>query len=157
MTEHQTSLREHVHEVQEVVSTVFISMLETHPHPLHLEWRARQMSTLSVVHIAGPWNGIVMLECALAEACAFTEVLAAIPRPTTLDETVRDALGELVNTIAGNLKGILPSGVRFGISCVVEGRECQIWFKDSEPVCRLAFECEFGIFWLHLLEIRPVG
>ena len=150
----QVSFREHLDEIQEVVRFVFGTMLSMNVQPVTADWDTSDRSVTAAIYFAGPWSGAVMIECSREESFAFTEVLAGVPRPTELDETARDALGELVNMVGGNLKAILPKGVSLSMPMVVQGSDYIIWFSGGNIVSRMAFECEVGKFWLHLIETQ---
>ena len=76
------------------------------------EWHMRPSIFGASVRYLGECIGSVRLECSPQLAFAFTRRLIAGAEPVALDYDVKDAIGELVNTIGGNLKGLLPSGVR---------------------------------------------
>ncbi len=56
------------------------------------------------------WNGAVLLECDRRQACRFAGRFLSMDPPETVDDVVRDVLGELANMIGGNLKCILSHG-----------------------------------------------
>jgi len=71
---------------------------------------------------------------------------------------VRDALGELANMLAGNLKSVLPSGVVLSMPSVIEGSDYSLRICGK----RLIERCRSGaprIFWSHpgghVRYIRP--
>ncbi|HEX3762209.1 MAG TPA: chemotaxis protein CheX [Kofleriaceae bacterium] len=69
------------------------------------------------VQFAGAWTGGVLLRCdaALARTCA--AILLADDHCD--DAAVCDALGELTNMVAGNLKAVLPAPSRLSLPVVV--------------------------------------
>lgn len=69
------------------------------------------------VQSTGAWSGGVLLRCdaALARTCAAI-LLADEPCD---DAAVCDALGELTNMVAGNLKAVLPAPSRLSLPVVV--------------------------------------
>ena len=152
--EPQLSFREHNTEIRDIVSYVFTTMLGLDTEPVEIEWRESKRSITSAIYFAGPWKGAVMIECTREEAFAFTGILCGV-RPTQLDETVRDAFGELANMVGGNLKAIMPRGVNLSMPMVVEGSDYLIWFSGGNIVSRMAFRCEIGTFWLYLIETQP--
>ncbi len=96
---------------------------------------------VSAVYFVGGWKGAVLLECAPLPAFTFTAKMISIPEPSWVDDDVRDAIGELTNIIAGNLKTALPEGAELSMPSVVEGsdfthkiigaNECVHWDFDS--------------------------
>jgi CheY-specific phosphatase CheX len=152
---HGVSFREHLEEIQAIVGFVFNTMLGMSAEAVSGEWAVQNRSVTAAVYFAGEWKGAVMLECSRDLAFALTEKLADVAKPTELDESVRDALGELANMVGGNLKAILPKGVSLSMPMVVQGSDYLIWFSGGNVVSRLAFECDSGVLWLHLIETEP--
>jgi chemotaxis protein CheX len=64
----------------------------------------------SAVHLAGDWNGAVLLECDRRQACRFAGRFLSMDPSDTVDDVVRDVLGELANMIGGNLKCMCWAG-----------------------------------------------
>jgi len=65
------------------------------------------------------------------------------------DEDVRDALGELANMLAGNLKSVLPSGVVLSMPSVIEGSDYSLrnlWKAVDRAGAVLEHR---GYFWSH--------
>jgi len=76
-----------------------------------------------------------------------------IPAPTSFDDDVCDALGELVNMIGGNLKSVLPPGESLSIPTVVEGSHYSVRICGQYRSERMAFSGIDGPFWVTLIEI----
>ena len=150
----QLSFREHNTEIRDIVSYVFTTMLGLNTEAVDLEWKQDKRSITAAIYFAGTWKGAAMIECTREEAFAFTGILSGGPRPTELDESVRDAFGELANMVGGNLKAIMPRGVSLSMPMVVEGSDYLIWFSGGNIVSRMAFRCEIGTFWLFLIETQ---
>jgi CheY-specific phosphatase CheX len=96
----------------------------------------------------GECNGCLRLECSPAMAYAFTEHLIIGSKPSSLDSDVKDAIGELVNTIGGNLKGLLPAGVRLNTPKV--SAEKPLDAMRTKCLSCLTFNSQFGSFRLLL-------
>jgi CheY-specific phosphatase CheX len=74
--------------------------------------------------------------------------------PDTVNDDVRDVLGELANMIGGNIKCAVASGLKLSMPSVTDGSD------DGVRICgskfhRLGFECEEGPFWVTLLAVAP--
>ena len=70
----------------------------------------------SWVHVAGPWNGIVVLTCGRSTAEQLSrELLKKHAPPVIEDEDIEDALGELANVVGGNVKAVLPGPSALGL------------------------------------------
>ncbi len=98
----------------------------------------------------GECTGSVRLECSSGMAYAFTQRVISGSQPGSLDGDVRDAIGELVNTIGGNLKGLLPAGVRLNTPKVVEDQPYDVSAKECLSCLR--FGSPFGSFRVLVLS-----
>ncbi len=79
------------------------------------------------VRIHGPWEGSVILRCSPGTARRWALAMFAKRDEETTAEEVRDALGELANMIAGNIKGILDGQFQLSLPVVAE------WYLPEEP------------------------
>jgi chemotaxis protein CheX len=105
----------------------------------------------ATVQLAGEWKGAVLLHCQEAQAREFAARFLSMPPPDSVDDDVRDVLGELANMIAGNLKCTLRPGIRLSVPCVVDGYRDS--FRSSGTViCELSFQTDSGPFWLIAVE-----
>ena len=102
----------------------------------------------AAVYYAGAWKGAVLLQCDQQQAREFTARLMKMPQPLEFDDDVRDAVGELVNILGGNLKPILPHGIALSMPSVIEGHPAALRICGHNPAIRLAFTSELGDFWL---------
>lgn len=108
---------------------------------------------VAAVYFTAGWKGAVLLECAPPQAYAFTAKLMSIPKPSRVDDDVRDALGELTNIIAGNLKAALPKGVELSMPSVVEGGDFTHKIVGANECGHLAFDSAEGAFALTLVRM----
>jgi chemotaxis protein CheX len=78
-------------------------------------------SLTGTVSISGRWNGLVSLTCSSVAATRAAALMfdAGLEKVTQAD--VRDAMGELVNIVGGNLKGMLPSPTGLSLPSVTDG------------------------------------
>lgn len=112
----------------------------------------------AAIHFAGTWKGAVLLQCNLQQALVFTNRLVPVLQPTTFDADVRDALGELVNMIGGNLKSVLHPGVALSMPSVVEGADYALHLCCEKPATTAVFASDTGPFTVTLvqtLDTRP--
>lgn len=79
------------------------------------------------VKIMDAWEGTVVLRMRPSLARRVGEAMFAKAAVMLSDEEVNDALGEVGNMIAGNLKGLLLGEARLGLPVVAE------WFLPEEP------------------------
>ncbi len=153
--ESRLSLSSHLEEISSMVEMIFITMLGMKVQPVAHEWRKCERNITASIYFAGPWKGAAMIECSRDAALEFTRVLAGPGDAPEFNDSVRDVLGELANTVGGNLKAVLPKGTTLSMPVVVQGTDYLIWFSGGNTVSRIAYECEAGVFWLHVIEVQP--
>jgi CheY-specific phosphatase CheX len=93
-------------------------------------------------------KGSVVVECSAPVAFAFTERLMGVPTPTEFNDDVKDSMGELVNMIGGNLKGLLSVDTVLSPPVVFHDRASMI--HERTKLSCIDFDCEFGLFRLSL-------
>jgi chemotaxis protein CheX len=76
------------------------------------------------VTIKGAWDGMVSLETTRAGAQNVTRSLLALDSDADdlADSDLVDAIGELVNMVGGNVKGLVPGPSRLSLPLVAAGR-----------------------------------
>jgi chemotaxis protein CheX len=141
-------------ELAQIVESVFASMMSLEVGECGTPWFPGGERLTSAVHLAGDWNGAVLLECDRSQACRFAGRFLSAATPKTVDDDVRDVLGELANMIGGNLKFMLGSGIRLSMPSVVDGTNYVLRVCGAEVRERLAFQCGEGLFWVTVLTTR---
>lgn len=99
-----------------------------------------ESTVTSVVHIDGAWHGAVLLQCAMALAATVTSAMFQTGAEPRTDD-VADALGELANMIAGNVKALLPEPCGISLPAVAFGMDYQLNVVGTAPVASAAFTC----------------
>ncbi len=90
-----------------------------------------------IVHLIGDFNGAVHLKCGRVAVRTAAARMFGQPEDTLDDADLRDALGELTNMAAGNIKVLLPCMERLSLPTVVDGDDYGIVQLESEVVIRL--------------------
>lgn len=108
----------------------------------------------SVVHIDGAWHGAVMLRCPMALAAVVTSAMFQTGAEPVADD-VRDALGELANMLAGNVKALLPEPCGISLPAVAFGADYQLRVVGAVEVATAAFTCGGQPFVVTLLHRSP--
>ncbi len=135
-----------------IVGDIFRTMLELEVEPVPVEWPPEEELINVTVHYAGQWKGAVLFECTREQACLFAARLMGIEPPDSLNDDVRDAVGELANMIAGNLKAVLPPGVCLSMPTLIEGTDYAMRVLGGSLAGMIAFRCRLGTFWVTLIE-----
>ncbi len=136
-------------EIVQIVESVFETMLRLETVEGAVPWSPSEDRVTAVVHLTGQWNGEVLIECDRAQACRFAGRFLSEDPPSTVDDVVRDVLGELANMIGGNMKCVLTAGIRLSMPSVREGRDSLS--VGTQILERIAFQCEEGPFWVTVL------
>lgn len=138
-------------DLAEIVQSVFSTMVNLEINPCFDTWSPDRNRITSTVHLAGDWNGVILLECERRQACAFSARFLSIDAPQAVDDTVRDVLGELANMIGGNLKCVIGRGMTLSMPSVVDGGDYRMRFCRAELMVECAFDSVEGIFWVSIL------
>jgi chemotaxis protein CheX len=141
-------------ELAQIVASVFETMMSLEVDESATPWFPTGDPLTAMVQLAGDWNGAVLLECDRGQACRFAGRFLSMDPPETVDDVVRDVLGELANMIGGNLKCVLTRGIRLSMPSVVDGSHYSLRICRAEVQERLAFQCAEGLFWVTVLAKR---
>ncbi len=150
--ESTSQLEKHHGDLRRVVESVFATMLGLELQAA--EWqppRATKMIT-AAVHYAGAWRGAILLECTREELVRFASRLTGLARDEIGEEDARDAIGEIVNMIGGNMKSILTPGVALSVPTVVEGTDYLVRLCGKGISSRADFASEDGPFSVVVVE-----
>lgn len=105
----------------------------------------------SLVTITGAWNGAVIAQFPTPLAGRLTcALLRSDVAPS--DDEIHDALGELVNIMAGNIKALLPEPSQLSMPAVAFGSDYGMNVIGSRTIARVPFTCEGQVFTVTLVE-----
>lgn len=96
------------------------------------------------VTITGEWTGAVFVHCLAPVAHRVARIAFSLPEGEPESELVHDAVGELANVIAGNLKAMLPGPGHLSIPTVVDGDDFRVSVPHARVVNRASFRAEEG-------------
>jgi chemotaxis protein CheX len=132
-------------ELEQIVASVFETMmgLEVRPHPA--DWNPDNDCLVATIRMTGKGNGVLVFEAGAEQSRALAGRFLSTDPPEKVDEDVRDVLGEIANMIGGNLKCVLPSGVKLSIPTVHNHPERPPDLA-SHPLERQVFACAEGPF-----------
>jgi chemotaxis protein CheX len=138
--------------LQQIVGSVFQQMMSLDISPSETECTPGTDRLTSFVQITGDWEAAVLFECNQWQACQFAGRILSVDPPESVDDDVRDVLGELANMIGGNIKSEMPKGLRLSMPTVVDGSHVGLRFCGSKVRQTLSFECSEGAFWVFVQE-----
>jgi len=139
--------------VTQIVDMVFTTMMGIQVEPREMAWVRPPELVTAVVYFAGAWHGAVLLECTRPQARRFAQLLMSIDLPETIDEDVRDALGEIANMLAGNLKSLLPRGVALSMPSLIEGSDYSLRMCGKRTIEPMSFRSTEDVFGVTLVEL----
>jgi chemotaxis protein CheX len=114
-----------VHELQgavnEIVGMVCSTVLGLEAEPGDgLVREPGERTMVGCVQITGTWSGAVLVQCTRAFASKAAQIIFTTEQSPSVEDA-RDALGELSNMIAGNLKALLPSPSFLALPTISDG------------------------------------
>lgn len=139
-------------EIQQYTQLVCSTLLgvEVQPLPGHYETSPTDTFTGSV-QITGKWNGALLLSLPSSLVNTLTETLFCLEPGKTSTEDKKDAVGEIINMVGGNIKALLPQPCKLSVPLLgVEGHD-QL-FPSTEIVTHCQFEYQGKSFALSLYE-----
>jgi len=92
------------------------------------------------VDISGSWNGTFCLSFSTTAARQAAAKMFDADADSLADADVRDAVGELINIIGGNLKSLLPPPALLSLPRVDTGMPEPIHLDEAELVSELRFD-----------------
>jgi CheY-specific phosphatase CheX len=153
LTLHTESLHADITEIAQTIwETVFLLPLEAGTGGVLGDDPAMS----GAVQIDGAWQGAVMLQCPKLLADRLTTVLFQ-GDGTPSAEDVRDAIGELTNMLAGNVKALLPEPSRISLPTVAFGADYELSVVGTRAVVTVPFTCEGSPLTVTLLERTSEG
>ena len=107
------------------------------------------------VDISGAWRGKIILDSSVGAAKDAASIMFNLTQEKVLELHLSDATAELVNIVAGNIKGILPSPAFLSLPTVTLGNEDELVSRVGQLQSRISFLCEGESLQVTLLEESP--
>jgi chemotaxis protein CheX len=98
--------------------------------------------TVGCVAVTGGWQGCVLLAAPTPLARTVASAMFDLPADRLTDDEVADALGELTNMVAGNLKSLLPGPSGLSMPAVTAGTSYTVRIPRGLLVNRVAMTSE---------------
>lgn len=145
-----SSKRINASDVGQMGSDFFTAMLGMpfDPQPAKETNTPGEDSLTASIQVEGSWNATfrVIASKALATQIAST-MFDIVPEELTADE-IMDALGETVNVIGGNAKGIVNEECNLSLPCIGQYQSCQ----QGQNWMNLTFDCSGHPLSIHVNE-----
>jgi chemotaxis protein CheX len=128
-------------ELREIAASIWITQLDLEPEETAVATLASALAggMTGTVQIAGSWNGAVQLRCGRRLVERVAALMFALPPDRLTAADLRDALGELANMTAGNVKACLGHEACISLPTVVEGSDYGVSVPGSEVLEEVAF------------------
>lgn len=117
----------------------------------------REKSLTGCVQLAGAWEGSVFLYCTAVLAGEVAATMFGTTREQLRNGDTEDALGELTNMVAGNLKIVLPRPCQLSLPAVVEGIDYRVIVPGTKIAGQVLFESEGQPLLVTVLEGGAFG
>ena len=141
-------------EIAQIVSDVFLTMLNLEIAPLEESQVESASGLTATVQFLGESKGAVMLHCSTEQAIDFTARMIGEP-PESLNDDVRDVLGELANVVGGNLKSLFSPGVALSLPLVADGQDYGVRLCEAHKTMTVGFNSQIGVFHVSLVKVIP--
>ncbi len=85
-------------------------------------------SIATCAHITGDWELAVVLYCSAKVARNAATIMFGADEATMTIDDIQDAMCELINIIAGNIKGILSGSTHLALPSLIKGHDFKLMF-----------------------------
>jgi chemotaxis protein CheX len=119
-------------DLSSVVAQVWIAYLDPDgASPPVVTDEAGPVPVTASVAVSGGWTGHLVVGYSLEAAAAVAAAMFDQHPSRVSGDDVVDAVGELANVVAGNIKGLLPTPTVLGLPAVHVGADCEIRFPGT--------------------------
>ena len=141
-------------DIAQIVTDIWATMLaleiKVRTVPVREVEGGRQVS--ASVQVTGEWEGAIAINCPEAVGRKVAAAMFGVEDGQVSEADVHDAIGEVANMAAGNVKGLVSGYSRLSLPTVTEGTRLSISMPGSRVVRRAAFDCGLDAFSVIVLE-----
>lgn len=141
-------------DIDDITRTIWVTLFERAIERVDDAVIGLESTVSSIVHIEGAWQGAVILRCPQPLGATLTSEMLGSDTAPTFDD-IGDALGELANMIAGNLKALLPAPSSISLPAVVFGSDYELDMPGTTVVAQVPFDCDGQPFLVMLVQGSP--
>jgi chemotaxis protein CheX len=144
-------------DIQEIARMIWETVFDLVLEPADDVELSEESTVTSFVLVDGEWQGAVMLQCPMVLAEALTVSMFdgnSDGCPTMSEADVRDAVGEVANMVAGNIKALLPEPCHISLPAVALGSDDAVSVPGTESMIAVPFTCHGQSLVITLLERR---
>jgi chemotaxis protein CheX len=145
--------------VIEIVTGIWSAMLDLElvegPQAVTAARQAQtERSMTACIQVTGTWEGSVLLYSTFSLARKMASIMFATPPEELSTEEIEDAIGELGNMAAGNIKKLLDGPCQISLPAVVNGVDYRLLVPGSRVWCKVLLDCEGEPVLVTVLEKR---
>jgi CheY-specific phosphatase CheX len=123
-------------EIVEGAATLMLG-LELGARSTDTEWK--QCAIGASVQFTGDWSGALVIRCDSHLAHEAAAAMFGCDVDNIDPDELSDALGELANMIAGNVKPLLPAAALLSLPTVVQGSDLRLGVLGASPSVSLSW------------------
>jgi CheY-specific phosphatase CheX len=135
---------EQIEVAQQTIFQIADSML----YPVAERWQSQDGNVRSEIHFVNKWKGIFFLECTRDLAVTLSSLMLDVEPSDLTEADIADVIGEILNTIAGNLKCLLPVDTELSIPKTLQMpasvEEDASWFTRCTEQSEIVLEGDLG-------------
>jgi CheY-specific phosphatase CheX len=140
-------------DINEIVTDIWTAMLGFPIQPRSEPVSADESSTISArVTITGEWDGSLVLNCPDALGREVATAMLQVENDELTLGTVFDAVGEVANMTAGNVKNLITGLCRLTTPMVTDEADLSLADPDCAKVFEASFDCGTEAFSVVILE-----
>jgi chemotaxis protein CheX len=111
-------------------------------------------SLTASIYFRGSFTGLLAATCRESLARQIAAHMLQTPLDSNSVEDVRDAIGEVVNILGGNVKALLPAPCQLSLPAVLEGDMAELLLLGpaSETLDTVCFDCDGERLVLRLIR-----
>ena len=123
----------------EIVQSIWSSVLgvEAEQDPSVIVPNGPDRHVTACIHFTGEWNGSVVLECSEALGMEVASLMFAMDLAEVTSSEMKDALGEVLNMVGGNLKPLLHGSCQISMPTVIDGIEYEVSLPGAYQIQRV--------------------
>lgn len=130
--------------LSEVVQSIWNSMLELDIYPSSsiTPQDVGADGIIASIECTGVWKGVVALSCSPKIAALAASIMLGKQLPDVNFEDSKDAVIELANVVAGNVKSMLPGDCQLSSPVVFEGKNNVLEHRYGKILTQMSFNCK---------------
>jgi chemotaxis protein CheX len=128
-------------EIEDIDQMIWSTLVDVPLHPGGAAAPRDDSTVTAIVNIDGAWHGAVLVRCPFALASLVTAAMFQSDAEPSFEE-VSDALGEVANMVAGNVKALLPQPSAISLPTVALGSQYEISVVGTRVVATVPFTTE---------------